>query len=142
MRLARIATVLVMALAPVTAFAQQDSAPAALLIELNAVEAADAGCKITFVATNRLEAQVDRTALELALFRTDGAIERVVTLEFKLLPQGKTKVLQFQVPALDCDALGRILINDVKACEGPDLAADACLDGLETRALPAVTFGV
>ncbi|WIY52925.1 hypothetical protein O9Z70_15965 [Devosia sp. YIM 151766] len=142
MRLARIAIALTMALVPVNTLAQQDAAMPSLLIELNAIEAADAGCKVTFLATNGLEAPIDRTALEVALFRADGAIERMVTLEFKALPQGKTKVLQFQVPALDCDNLGRILINDVKACEGPELNVDMCFDRLETRALPAFAFGV
>jgi hypothetical protein len=134
-------TTIALALLPIHAMAQ-DPAAEALTVELNAVEPADGGCKVTFLATNSLGADIDRTALELALFRTDGAIQRMVTLEFKALPQAKTKVLQFQIPALDCADLGRVLINDITACEGPDLAASACLDRLETRALSDLAFGV
>ena len=124
---------------PLQAAAQEEQS---LVVELNAVEPAEAGCKVTFLATNDLDADIDRTALELALFKTDGSIQRMVTLEFKALLQAKTKVLQFQIPDLDCADLGRVLINDITACEGEGLGADTCLDRLHTRALPDFTFGV
>lgn len=128
-------------LLPLNADAQEELS-VALTVELNAAEPADGGCKVTFLATNTLGADIDRTALELALFKTDGAIQRMVTLDFKALPQAKTKVLQFQIPALDCADLGRVLVNDVTACEGPELSATACLDQLQTRALSDLAFGV
>jgi hypothetical protein len=61
--------------------AAQDTA--ALELELNALQAAEAGCRITFLATNRLGGQLDRAAVELALFDTAGAIDRIVTLDLR-----------------------------------------------------------
>lgn len=121
----------------------EDAAPQpTLAIELNAVQPVEGGCRVTFLATNGLGAPLDRAAVEMALFKTDGAIERIVTLDFKGLAEGKTKVLQFQLTGLDCAALSRVLINDITACEGAALAAGACLPALITSARPDIAFGV
>ncbi|ODT81879.1 MAG: hypothetical protein ABS76_10525 [Pelagibacterium sp. SCN 64-44] len=129
-----------LALLPLQVAAQQ--AEPRLAVELNAAEATETGCKVTFLATNELGSTLDRAALEMALFDRDGGIRRIVTLEFKALPENKTKVLQFQLAGLDCAELGRVLVNDVTACEGPELAANLCLDRLATSARPDIGFGV
>ena len=138
-----IAAVVALILA-VPAVAQDTPAapPAALALELNATQPADAGCRVTFLATNTLGAVLDRAAVEVALFDTTGVIDRIVTLDFKALENGKTKVLQFELAGLACDQLGRVLVNDITACEGTGLVPAACLDGLVTTSRPAVTFGV
>lgn len=111
-------------------------------LELNAMQPGTDGCKVTFLATNGLGAPLARAAVETALFDAEGAIARIVTLEFKDLAVGKTKVLQFLLKGLACEGIGRILINDVTACEGDGLDASACLAGLRPTALPAIAFGL
>ncbi|WP_375451784.1 hypothetical protein [uncultured Devosia sp.] len=134
------AVALVMALAaPVTA---QQEAPAALDLELNALQPTQNGCRITFLAANRLAAPIDRAAIETALFDADGVIDRIVTLDFKALRPGKTKVLQFELADLPCDGIGRVLINDISACEGTGLAPTVCLDSLNTATRLPITFGL
>lgn len=113
-----------------------------LAIELNAVQPSDTGCRVTFLATNTLGAPLDRAAVEVAFFGAEGGIDRIVTLEFKALAQGKTKVLQFDLANLACPDISRLLINDITACQGPDLAPEACLDRLVTSARPDIAFGV
>lgn len=128
--------------APVLA---QETAPVAapsLAVELNALQPAENGCRVTFLATNNLGGQLDRAAVEVAFFTSDGAIDRIVTLDFKALAEGKTKVLQFELKNLSCDGIGRLLINDITACEGTGIAATACLDGLVTTTRPDIAFGV
>ena len=122
--------------------AQAQDAPSQLKLELNALQPAGAGCRVTFLATNQLGAPLNRASVEMALFDTSGAIDRIVTLDFKSLAEGKTKVLQFELAKLDCAGLSRVLINDVTACEGEGLAPDACLAGLVPTARPDVEFGV
>ena len=117
-------------------------APLSLDLELNALQATETGCRITFLATNGLGAPLDRTAIETALFDADGAIDRIVTLDFKGLTEGKTKVLQFELADLLCDHIGRVLINDISACEGAGLAPTACLDNLKTTTRPEIAFGL
>jgi hypothetical protein len=118
------------------------AAPASLALELNALQPAESGCRVTFLATNELGGALEQASVEMALFDREGTIDRIVTLDFKALSPGKTKVLQFQLAGLDCDNLGRVLVNDITSCTGQDLASDACLQGLVTTAKPQITFGV
>jgi hypothetical protein len=121
----------------------QEAAPApGLALELNAVQPSDSGCRITFLATNSYDVEIARAAIETALFSADGTIDRIVTLDFKALAPGKTKVLQFGLNNLDCANLGRVLINDITACDGEGLAPDTCLDALAVSARPDIEFGV
>jgi len=110
-------------------------------LELNDLSPTDAGCRATFVAANTLDTDIERMALEMALFDREGIIERIVTLEFADLTQGRTKVLQFVLDGLDCADLGRVLVNTASACDGP-AEQSTCLDALTTSARPDVTFGV
>ena len=131
-------------LAPALAQDAKPTAAAApqLALELNALKAADTGCLVTFLATNNLGGQLERAAVEVALFNGEGAIDRIVTLDFKNLSPGKTKVLQFALEGLSCDGVGRVLVNDISACEGTGIAPESCLAGLVTTTRPDITFGV
>ncbi|QQR38072.1 hypothetical protein [Devosia rhizoryzae] len=120
----------------------QEAAQAGLSIELNAVQPADAGCRVTFLAVNGFDTNLDRASVETALFDGGGAIDRIVTLDFKALSPGKTKVLQFELAGLDCANLGRVLINDITACDGEGLDAATCLTGLTTSSRTDIDFGV
>lgn len=121
----------------------QEAAPTpSLALELNALQAADTGCRVTFLATNNLGGALDRAAVEVALFDTGGAIDRIVTLDFKSLSPGKTKVLQFELANLACDNIGRLLVNDISACDGVGIASTACLETLVTTTRPTIAFGV
>lgn len=124
-----------------TPLAAQEAMPK-LALELNALQPSEAGCRVTFMATNTLGSQLDRAAVEIAFFDGEGGIDRIVTLDFKNLAEGKTKVLQFELADLPCDNVGRLLINDISTCEGGMLQADACLAGLVTTARPDIVFGV
>ena len=120
----------------------QDAAVPQFALELNAIQSADAGCRITFLATNRLGGPLDRAAVEVALFGPTGSIDRIVTLDFKNLAEGKTKVLQFELAGLDCADVSRVLVNDIGTCEGDGIAPESCLAGLAATARPDITFGV
>lgn len=125
-----------------TSAAAQDAVAPKFALELNALQPADAGCRVSFLATNQLGGQLDRAAVELALFDVAGGIDRIVTLDFKDLSNGKTKVLQFQLAGLQCDGLGRILVNDISACEGEIAPASLCLDALESSTRLDIAFGI
>ena len=121
--------------------AAQDAAPS-LALELNALQPSDAGCRITFLATNGLAGPIDKATFEVALFGAGGGIDRLVSLDFKTLAKGKTKVLQFELAGLQCDAVRRVLVNDVTACEGTGLAEGDCLANLATSTRVKAEFGV
>lgn len=120
----------------------QDTTPQKFLLELNAMQQAEKSCRITFLAANELGGALERAGFEIALFDRQGGIDQLVTLDFNTLGSGKTKVLQFELPDVDCASVGRVLINDVTACEGEGITPNACLDHLETRQKIDVTFGI
>lgn len=113
-----------------------------LQLELNALQPSDAGCRVTFLATNNLGSTLTRSAFEVALFGSDGAIERMVSLDFKGMTAGKTKVLQFELQGLDCTKVTRVLVNDAAACEGESIEPGACLAQLTTSTRTQIAFGV
>ena len=136
-------TLLLAALCATPTLAQEVEPAAALALELNALTPSDTGCRVTFLATNRLGTELTRSAFEIALFGAGGGIERLVSLDFKAMPEGKTRVLQFDIGELGCDKVSRVLINDVVACEGTGLDPKLCLAGLSTASrLDGVEFGV
>lgn len=136
-------TLLLAALCATPTLAQEVEPAAALALELNALTPSDTGCRFTFLATNRLGTELTRSAFEIALFGAGGGIERLVSLDFKAMPEGKTRVLQFDIGELGCDTVSRVLINDVVACEGAGLDPKLCLAELSTVSrLDGVEFGI
>ncbi|WP_420962086.1 hypothetical protein [Brucella sp. IR073] len=119
----------------------QNSAPG-LNLELNALDPSEKGCRLTFVATNGLNVQLDKVTYEMVLFNAEQRVERLTLLDFKTLPAGKTKVRRFDLANIKCDAISRILINDATECTGEGVAADACIKQLKTESKSSVRFGI
>jgi hypothetical protein len=113
-----------------------------LTIELNALQASDRGCRFTFVVTNRLGAELSNAAFELVLFDQAGMVSRITVVDFKDLPEGKTKVRQFDFSGIDCAKLGRILVNDATQCAGTGIEPKACVRYLKTLNRSEAEFGV
>ncbi|TGQ39647.1 MULTISPECIES: hypothetical protein [unclassified Mesorhizobium] len=132
---------LAMSLAAVPAWAQ--SAPDhTLTLELNGAQASDKGCRLTFVVTNALGADLSKAAFEIALFNEGGVVDRLTVLDFKELPAGKTKVTRFDLAGTDCAKVSRVLINSATECVGAGIEPGACMRGLKTETKTDITFGV
>jgi hypothetical protein len=137
----RICSVLaILALAGSPAFAAENAPE--LDLNLNALQPVDGACRVTFLATNHLGAALDKSTVELAIFGKDGAIDRMVLLDFKGLTVGKTKVVQFDLKEIDCTTVSRVLVNDVPACEGQGIATGQCLATLKTSTTTGLIFGL
>lgn len=118
------------------------SADPSLTVELNALQASERGCRFTFVVTNRLRAELSNAAFELVLFDKAGMVSRITVVDFKDLPEGKTKVRQFDFSGVDCTKLGRILVNDATQCAGDGIEPKACVRYLKTLNRSEAEFGV
>jgi hypothetical protein len=94
-----------------------------LSLELNAVADQDSGCRITFVATNTLGADISALVVEAVIFTPDGLVDRLALLDFQTLPQTRPRVRQFDLPGLSCDRIGQVLINAVGTCTGTGTGA-------------------
>lgn len=97
-----------------------------LALELNAVAEQDSGCRITFVATNTLDADLSALVVEAVIFTPDGLVDRLALLDFQTLPQTRPRVRQFDLPGLACDRIGQVLINAVGTCTGEGVQPDSC----------------
>jgi hypothetical protein len=120
----------------------QEAAPApALTVELNALQPTDKGCRFTFVVTNALGGTLGSAAFELVLFDKAGMVDRLTIVDFKDLPDGKTKVRQFDFSGVDCATVGRVLINDATQCVGDGIDPKACIAGIKTETRTDIQFG-
>lgn len=146
------------AASPMARAADPTPAAAPIPIELNKLEPlpaaanAPAGCRVYFVINNNEPETLSQLRLDLILFGTDGVIARRVALDLGPLPAKKTGVRLFDLTGQACEGIGRVLVNDVLACQSTPAAggaaapaaggAAACLDRLApTSRIPSVTFG-
>ena len=123
--------------APVTA---QDG-EAALKVELNGLEQIDKACRMTFVVENALAATITKAVFEVALFDAKGLVERLMVLDFRDLPKGRTRVRQFDAADTSCGVVSRILVNDATECAGEGLDPAACIAALRTSTTTQTKFG-
>ncbi len=112
-----------------------------LMLELNALQPTDRGCRFTFVVQNGLSNNISKAAFELVLFDKNGLVDRLTIVDFLDLSQGKTKVRQFDFNDTDCDEIGRVLINNATECAGDGIDPAACIRQLETTSRYDITFG-
>ncbi len=122
------------------ALSQEGGAAKALDIELNTLAPSQRGCLLTFVAGNGLGHGVSKVSFEFVIFNEKGTVERLALLDFRDLPEGKSKVRQFDVPGIRCENVKRLLINDAPVCEGEGISSDACMGGIVTRSSAAATL--
>lgn len=119
----------------------QESAQPALTLELNALQPSEKGCRLTFVVTNNLGAPLDKVGFEVALFNQAQVVDRITVLDFKELPQGKTKVRRFDLGELDCTKITRVLVNDSTECAGAGIDPKACIRQLNPTTKSGIQFG-
>ncbi|NVK34594.1 MAG: hypothetical protein HWE23_08950 [Rhodobacteraceae bacterium] len=111
-------------------------------LELNRANDTDKGCLVTFVANNSSEQALADVAYEFVLFNSDDLVEQMTAFDFGAMPSGKTVVRQFQLTALTCGSIGKILVNGSARCDTPtsDKASTVCIDALVTKSRTDITF--
>jgi hypothetical protein len=96
-------------------------------LELNAAETANNRCLLTFVIENKTSKAIESLKLDLALFNTEGIIQRRMITEMGPIRGARTNVRTFPAEG-ECGQIGAILVNDVAACSAGD--PGECMDGL------------
>lgn len=136
------AAILGAALAPGAALAQSDAAGGggSFMLELNNAQTEGQGCRLTYVATNETGMDIEEIGYEVAVFDTDGVVDRLLILEFGRLSDGRTKVVQFDLANASCEGISRLLVNGVSACTAADGSEPDCLGMLDTSARGAIGF--
>ncbi len=139
-----------LAAAFVTTAAAQDSAPAttpatggkAINLSLNSLDGNGDACRMTFVVRNEMAAEIEDLGVEIAIFRQGGALDRLMRISFGHMLEGKTRVFQFDVAGTPCDAVDRVLVNDVTRCTGGDLTELACIRAMDVSSATSVGFSL
>jgi hypothetical protein len=116
-----------------------DVAPATT-VELNRLEDAGGGCRLTLVVANPGAQRFEQLKLDLVLFDTGGVVARRLAVETGPVRPSKTVVRLFEAADLACAGIGRLLLNDVVACEGEAGPLVGCVDRLATASRTAVPF--
>ncbi|QFS84877.1 hypothetical protein FIU97_19485 (plasmid) [Roseivivax sp. THAF40] len=104
----------------------EDLRGAHVSIELNAVEAVEDSCRISFLVQNGHAFDIGQAVYEAVLFDREGRVDRLTLFDFGALPSARPRVRQFVVPGLACASLSRLLINGTETCAGPDVPDSAC----------------
>ncbi len=78
--------------------------------------------------------------LDLVIFAVDGIIARRLALEAAPLRANKTMVKEFEIEALACRQVGRILLNDVSACTSDTGEIANCVAGARLSSRAPVAF--
>ncbi len=116
------------------------AAAGAFSLELNRLDGIGDDCRVTLVEKNGTRSAFAALKLDLVVFDGEGIVVKRVGMDAGPLKAGRTVVKTFDLKGLACLSVGRLLINDVLACEAEGLAPDACLDVVEPRSRAAATF--
>jgi hypothetical protein len=137
-------TAAAVALSIVAVPAAAQDAPEFILELNNAADTDAGGCRLTYVATNRTGVALSQAAYEVAVFNGNGIVSRILVLAFGALPEGKTRIVQFDISDQQCADTSRIIVNDVAECTLAEDGAtgDFCLTTLATASRAAIQFGL
>ena len=111
-------------------------------LELNTLRPTESGCRLTYVARNATGSDVDAASFEVAVFDGEGAVNRLLILEFGKLRDGRTKVVQFDLANQPCDDISRLLVNAAAECAIAGSDGADCLDLLVPSSRTEVAFGL
>jgi hypothetical protein len=131
---------LVLGLVLAVSVAEAQSQDNFLDLELNNLMQVENGCRATFIVVNSLGAKLERTAIEIGVFDEKNVFSQMVVFDLGRLPQGKTKVVQYDLPR-SCATISRLLLNSVKECAGSGDITEQCEDRIRTRNSTAIEFG-
>ena len=112
---------------PAAAPAQDANAPSPQLsLELNAVQDVGGSCRMTFLARNETGMAIDQAVFETVIFDTSGGVVSLSLFDFRDLPEDRPRVRQFDLPQMQCGAIGQALINGASTCTVGGAESDVC----------------
>ena len=109
-------------------------------LELNRLEQVDGSCRAYLVVGNGATADFESLGLDLVMFDTEGIVSGRVAVELAPLPAGKTSVRVFSLDGIDCETVGRVLLNAIVSCQDGSGERPDCLGLVETSSRAAAPF--
>lgn len=88
-----------------------------LTVELNKFETIEAGCRTFFLFRNGSSTGFQGFEMSLAVFDREGVIDRLLKVEAAPLPAERTTLKLFEIPEMQCEEVGEILLHEIARCE-------------------------
>jgi hypothetical protein len=112
-----------------------------ITVELNDLQQVDGGCQAVFVIHNGLAKALDKFAFSVVAFDAKGHATVFLSFDFGAVPVGKTRISRFGLgDKVVCGDVSRMVLDDVKSCEGAGIAAGDCLAALALSTRATVPF--
>lgn len=111
-----------------------------LKIELNRLEPAGEACRTYMLVDNSRGPALKSLKVDLFAFDTEGVAQKRLAVELGPVQEKKTVVRLFDFAGLACPKIGRLLLNDVLACEGGDATRETCLERIEPATKTSAAF--
>jgi hypothetical protein len=84
---------------------------------------------------------LDKLALRVVAFDKEQHATLFLSLDVGALPAGKTRVLRFDLgEGVACDTIGRLVLDDVTACEGAGADPATCLAAVSLSTRASIPF--
>ena len=96
-----------------------------LSIELNTTKPLKDACQLMMVVDNRSSIRFNKFTVELVLFDKTGVIIKQVLAAIGRLRPMMNHFVSFPIEDVNCDDLGRVLLNEVTECEYATSIRDA-----------------
>lgn len=120
--------------------AKPEAAGTPLKLELNKLEPSGDACRTYLLVDNARGPALKSLKVDLFAFDTDGVAQKRLAVELGPIGEKKTVVRLFDFPGIACPKIGRLLLNDVLACEGGEASRESCLERIETSTKAGVEF--
>jgi hypothetical protein len=111
-----------------------------ITIELNKLEPQDKSCRAYFLVDNPGDTALNALKLDLVLFRTDGVIDRRLSLNLSPVLAHKKSVRIFDFSDLPCQNVGSALLNDITECTAAAGPVADCAERLSVTSRAAAPF--
>jgi hypothetical protein len=108
-------------------------------LELNNIKEIPQGCRVAFLASNQLGTTVQKLSVEIVVFDENSKVSDVVVFEFGRLPNGRSKVAQFDL-SHQCGSISKLLLNNIKECSGDKDIRQECEDRMKTTSRVNIAF--
>ena len=121
--------------------ASADQAASQIMLQLNKLEPGEKACNAYMVVDNQRPEPLKELKIDIYLFDKQGIVLQGVALQFAEVRADGEKVVPFELPAVACDEIGRMLLNKVLVCtDASGAAVDGCADRLVASSLVDVPF--
>ena len=122
-------------------FAAQAQSSGGLTVELNKMEASDAGgCSAFFLFRNETANSFEGFEMSLAILDSQGVIDRLLSIDAAPLPVARTTLKLFEVPEIACEDISEILLHDLTSCRPQNAEEMDCFPILTLRSKAAAAL--